>query len=48
MSELILDPKRTAIVVIDLQKGILQRAGAPHSMASVLTNAALLLKRYKE
>jgi len=43
MSELILDPKRTAIVVIDLQKGILQRAGAPHSMASVLTNAALLL-----
>jgi len=43
MSELVLDPKRTAIVVIDLQKGILQREGAPHSMATVLANAALLL-----
>ncbi|MGD0911534.1 MAG: hydrolase [Terracidiphilus sp.] len=45
MSELNLDPKQTAIVVIDLQKGILQIPGAPHSMASVLANAALLLKQ---
>lgn len=45
MSELNLDPKQTAVVVIDLQKGILQIPGAPHSMAAVLANATLLLKQ---
>jgi nicotinamidase-related amidase len=43
MSELILDPKQTAVVVIDLQKGIVQLTGAPYSMQSVLANAAQLL-----
>jgi nicotinamidase-related amidase len=43
MSDLNLDPKQTAVVVIDLQKGIVQLTGAPNSMQSVLANAAQLL-----
>ena len=43
MSSLTLDPHHTAIVVIDLQQGIIQRQGAPHPMASVVANAARLL-----
>lgn len=43
MSELILDPRRTAIVVIDLQKGIVGFPGQPYSAASVVANAAALL-----
>lgn len=43
MSELNLDPKSTAVVVIDLQKGIVAMPGAPHSCASVVANAIRLL-----
>jgi nicotinamidase-related amidase len=43
MSELTLDPEHTAIVVIDLQKGIAGRTGAPHSTASVIANCVRLL-----
>jgi nicotinamidase-related amidase len=43
MSELSLDPRHTAIVVIDLQKGIMQIPGSPHPMASVVANCARLL-----
>ena len=43
MSELILDPRRTAVVVIDLQKGIVQFGGNPHSSQTVIANAAALL-----
>ncbi len=41
--ELNLDPRRTAIVVIDLQKGIARMPGAPIASATVIANAARLL-----
>jgi nicotinamidase-related amidase len=44
MNELNLDPRRTAIVVIDLQKGIVaMAAGAPHPTPSVVANCVHLL-----
>lgn len=44
MTELNLDPKTTAIVVIDLQKGIVAMPGAnPHSSQSVVANTVKLL-----
>jgi nicotinamidase-related amidase len=48
MSELILDARRTAIVVIDLQKGIVRLPGAVHPMATVLANAARLLTQARQ
>jgi nicotinamidase-related amidase len=44
MSELKLEARCTAIVVIDLQKGIAQLpGGAPHTKSAVIANAARLL-----
>jgi nicotinamidase-related amidase len=44
MSDLTLDLRHTAIVVIDLQKGIAAMpGGAPHSKAAVIANAVRLL-----
>jgi nicotinamidase-related amidase len=43
MSDLVLDPRQTAIVVIDLQRGILQLTGAPHPMQTVLSNVTQLV-----
>lgn len=43
MSELTLDARTTAIVVIDLQKGIVRMPGNPHSAETVIANAARLL-----
>jgi nicotinamidase-related amidase len=43
MSELILEPRSTALVVIDIQKGILGRPGAPHPTASVVANCVRLV-----
>jgi nicotinamidase-related amidase len=43
-----LDPRRTALVLIDLQKGILPFAGGPHSAADVLSKASSLIKRFHE
>ena len=44
MSDLKLDPKRTAIVVIDLQKGIAgMPGGAPYSRAEAVANSVRLL-----
>lgn len=41
---LALEPRRTAIVVIDLQKGIAgMPGGAPHTKPAVIANAARLL-----
>ncbi len=37
-----LDPKHTALVVIDLQKGIVSMPAAPHSTETVITNASRL------
>jgi nicotinamidase-related amidase len=48
MSELVLDPRHTAIVIIDLQKGITRFEGAPHSIASVIANSVLLLNAARE
>lgn len=43
MSELNLDPRTTAIVVIDLQKGIVQMPGTPHSPQEVIANSVRIL-----
>ncbi|GAB2571317.1 hydrolase [Dyella jejuensis] len=43
-----LDPRHTALVLIDLQKGILPFAGGPHSAADVLGNASALTRRFRE
>ncbi|MGA2350190.1 MAG: hydrolase [Terracidiphilus sp.] len=44
MSDLILEPRRTAIVVIDLQKGIAAMpGGAPHAKPAVIANCVRLL-----
>jgi len=43
MSELIFDPRHTAVVAIDLQKGIVGFPGSPHSAASVVAKSAELL-----
>jgi len=43
MSKLNLDLRVTAIVVIDLQKGIVGMPGKPHSSATVVANCARLL-----
>ncbi|MEO8909532.1 MAG: hydrolase [Gemmatimonadaceae bacterium] len=45
---LVLDPKRTALVLIDLQQGIMRRQTAPHSAAVVLTKGVHLAKRFRE
>lgn len=44
MAELILDPRSTAVVVIDIQKGIVGMPGAPHSTASVVANCVRLVE----
>ena len=43
MNDLQLDPHTTALVVIDLQKGIVRRDCAPHTAAQVVANTARLL-----
>ena len=43
MSELIFEPRRTAVAVIDLQKGIVVFPGSPHSAPSVVANCVELL-----
>jgi nicotinamidase-related amidase len=43
-----LDPAATALVLIDLQKGILGRQLTPHSSALVIENAAAIGRRFVE
>lgn len=43
-----LDPRRTALVLIDLQKGIVPLAGGPHTGAAVLEKAGALVRRFHE
>jgi nicotinamidase-related amidase len=43
-----LDPQRTALVLIDLQQGILPFAGGPHSAGQVVANAARLAQRFRQ
>ncbi|HEX9083087.1 MAG TPA: hydrolase [Holophagaceae bacterium] len=44
MTDLILDSARTAVVVIDLQKGIVANATQPHAAATVVANAVRILR----
>ncbi|HET6555188.1 MAG TPA: hydrolase [Dyella sp.] len=43
-----LDPRTTALVLIDLQKGIAAFAGGPHSSDEVYTRAGRLAARFRE
>lgn len=43
-----LDPRHTALVLIDLQKGIVPFAGGPHTAADVLAKSESLLRRFHE
>ena len=46
MSDLALDPKTTALVVIDLQRGIVARPTGPHAAADVVARAAALTNAF--
>ncbi len=48
MTELSLDPKTTALVVIDLQKGIASMPTVPHPAADVIMRGAQLADRFRE
>jgi nicotinamidase-related amidase len=48
MPSLQLDPTKTALVVIDLQRGITAAQAAPHSTADVIERSGRLAKRLRE
>lgn len=48
MAPLTLDPATTALVLIDLQRGIASIDTQPHSAADVIANAAQLAARFRE
>ena len=48
MSDLMLDPSTTALVLIDLQRGIASMATAPHAAADVVANARRLVLHFRE
>jgi len=48
MDQLSLDPRNTALVMIDLQKGIVGRPTAPHPADRVVQNARRLAERCRE
>ena len=48
MSSFNLDPKKTALVVIDLQQGIVGRPTAPHAPSEVVERSARLAKTLRE
>src|SRR6266550_6585381 len=43
-----LDPKQTALVLIDLQKGVLSRQTAPHSASDVLARGVRLASAFRK
>ena len=45
MDQLSLDPRTTALVLIDLQRGIVGRQTAPHAAAHVVERAQRLVQR---
>jgi nicotinamidase-related amidase len=47
MEKLTLDKKTTALIVIDLQKGIASRNTAPHDSKTVVANAAKLVNTFR-
>jgi hypothetical protein len=48
MSSLVLDPEKTALVLIDLQKGILAMPAVPHSVVEVVSKSSQLAKLFRE
>jgi nicotinamidase-related amidase len=48
MASLTLDPSTTALVVIDLQRGIVGTPTVPHTAADVVMHAARLVARFRE
>ncbi len=46
--DLVIDKERTALVVIDLQKGIASRPTAPHDSRTVIANAARLADVFRK
>jgi nicotinamidase-related amidase len=47
-NELKLDPRRTGLVIIDLQKGIVGRQTEPHTAQTVVANAARLAETFRK
>src|SRR4051812_18225277 len=47
MADLNIDIRQTALVLIDLQRGIVQRQTAPHSSADVVSRAAKLSNAFR-
>ena len=47
MSEFILDPRTTALVVIDLQRGIVATPTVPHASADVIARASDLARHFR-
>ena len=47
MSAIVLDPKVTALVLIDLQRGITGLSLAPHSTADVLARSSELAAAFR-
>lgn len=43
-----IDPATTALIVIDLQRGVVARECTPHASSAVVANAATLLRRFRE
>jgi nicotinamidase-related amidase len=48
MADLELDPRTTALVVIDLQKGIVSSPTEPHASATVVANTARLARAFRQ
>ncbi|HUK62754.1 MAG TPA: isochorismatase family protein, partial [Dongiaceae bacterium] len=48
MSDLELTPQTTALVVIDLQKGIVSTPTEPHASATVVANSARLARAFRQ
>ncbi len=48
MNSISIDKLKTALVVIDLQKGIVGRQTAPHSSETVVKNAAMLADAFRK
>jgi nicotinamidase-related amidase len=48
MKALDFDPKSSALVLIDLQQGVVGRPLAPHSAADVIKNSARLAARFRD
>jgi nicotinamidase-related amidase len=47
MSNLTLDPSTTALIVIDLQRGIVARTAAPHTSADVVSRCARMAQVFR-